>query len=68
MFRRLLVAFAGSLHAQRALAESIELAATNDGTLTVMTVVPQPSSWALRGGHDVAVTVDALSEQTKREG
>jgi nucleotide-binding universal stress UspA family protein len=67
MFRRLLVAFDGSPHAQRALAEAIELAQTNTGRLTVMTVVPEPSAWALGSGYAPAVDLDDLSRQIERE-
>jgi nucleotide-binding universal stress UspA family protein len=67
MFRRLLVAFDGSPHAQRALAEAIELAQTNTGRLTVMTVVPEPSAWALGSGYAPAVDLNDLSRQIERE-
>jgi nucleotide-binding universal stress UspA family protein len=49
MFRRLLVAFDGSSHARRALTEGIELAQANRGTVTVLTVTPEPSVWAFSG-------------------
>jgi nucleotide-binding universal stress UspA family protein len=66
MFRRLLVAFDGSSHAQRALAEAIELAEANSGRLTVMTVVPEPSAWAL-GGYGTPVDLRDLTNQIERE-
>jgi nucleotide-binding universal stress UspA family protein len=67
MFRRLLVAFDGSTHAQRALAEAVDLARTNTGRLTVMTVVPEPSAWALGSGYEPAVDLHEISMQIERE-
>jgi nucleotide-binding universal stress UspA family protein len=67
MFRRLLVAFDGSSHAQRALAEAIDLAQTNNGRLTVMTVVPEPSTWALGTGYEPPVDLTDLGRQIERE-
>ena len=67
MFRRLLVAFDGSSHAQRALAEAIDLAQTNNGRLTVMTVVPEPSAWALGSGYELAIDLNDLNRQLERK-
>jgi nucleotide-binding universal stress UspA family protein len=67
MFRRLLVAFDGSAHAERALAEAIELAEANTGRLMVMTVVPQPSGWVLYGGYEAPVDVNDLARQIEGE-
>ena len=67
MFRRLLVAFDGSSHAQRALAEAVDLAQTNSGRVTLMTVFPEPSTWALGSGYEPAVDLQDLSKQIERE-
>ena len=67
MFRRLLVAFDGSSHAQRALTEAVDLAQTNSGKLTVMTVVPEPSAWALGSGFETPVDLNDLNSQIERE-
>ena len=67
MFRDLLVAFDGSSHAQRALAEARDLAQANAGRLTVMTVVPEPSTWALSSGYGAAVNLDALMAEIELE-
>ena len=67
MFRRLLVAFDGSPHAQRALAEAVDLAQTISGRLTVMTVVPEPSAWALGSGFETPVDLNDLNSQIERE-
>jgi nucleotide-binding universal stress UspA family protein len=65
MFHRLLVALDGSPHAQRALAEAIDLAQTNNGRLTVMTLVPEPSAWTLGGGFDVPINLSDLNQQIR---
>jgi nucleotide-binding universal stress UspA family protein len=67
MFRDLLVAFDGSSHAQRALAEAQDLAQVTAGRLTVMTVVPEPSTWALSSGYGAAVNLDELMAEIERE-
>ena len=66
MFRRFLVAFDGSAHAQQALTEAIDLAQTNRGTLTVISVAPAPSVWAM-SGYDVPIDVDRVSEELESE-
>jgi nucleotide-binding universal stress UspA family protein len=66
MFHRFLVAFDGSSHATRALAEAIDLAATNNARLTVMTLVPEPSAWTLGGGFDAPIDLSELNEQIYR--
>jgi nucleotide-binding universal stress UspA family protein len=67
MFRRLLVAFDGSSHAQRALAEAVEMAQANNGRLTVMTVVPESNVWALNFGYEAGVDVNRVSDQIERD-
>jgi nucleotide-binding universal stress UspA family protein len=67
MFRRLLVAFDGSSHAHRALAEARDLAQATAGRLTVMTVVPEPSTWTLSSGYGAAVNLDELTAEIERE-
>lgn len=67
MFHRFLVAYDGSPHAERALAEAIDLAHTNNGRLTVMTLVPEPSAWTLGGGFDVPINPSDLNEHIRRQ-
>ena len=65
MFQRLLVAFDGSDHAERALSDAIELALGNNGRLTVLAVAPEPSVWAF-SGYGVPVDVDRVSDAIQR--
>jgi nucleotide-binding universal stress UspA family protein len=66
MFRRILVALDSSPHADKALAEAIDLARTSNGTLTVMTVVPQLSAWALLGASEAPLDLPQLKRQMER--
>jgi nucleotide-binding universal stress UspA family protein len=66
MFRRLLVAFDGSSHAQRALEKAVDVAQAGHGTITVITVAPEPALWAF-SGYDAPVNVYRLSEELELE-
>jgi nucleotide-binding universal stress UspA family protein len=68
MFRSILVAIDGSAHAASALAEATELAERNNATLTVMTAVPDPSTWLIAGpGYLGGVDFEALGKESERE-
>ena len=67
MFSRILVALDGSAHAERALEEAIDLAEAGHGTLTLMSVVPEPSTWILVNIYTVQVDLDELRAQIEAE-
>jgi nucleotide-binding universal stress UspA family protein len=67
MFHRILVAFDGSPHAQRALVEAIDLTQTNNGTLTVITIAPEPSAWTLGGGFGAPIDLSDVNERIRRD-
>lgn len=65
MFHRLLIAFDGSPHARQALVEAIDLARAADARLTVMTVAPEPTDWAMASGFAAPVNFTELNEQSE---
>jgi nucleotide-binding universal stress UspA family protein len=65
MFRRFLVALDASPHAQRALSEAIDLAATNNATLTIITVVPDTPVWSLSGAAGAPVSLRDVNQQVE---
>jgi nucleotide-binding universal stress UspA family protein len=58
VFRDILVAVDGSAHADRALEEAIDLARLSGGSLTLVTVVPELSTWFLAAGTGLPPPVD----------
>lgn len=67
MFHNILVAVDGSAHAARALEEATELAQVDNAKLTVMTVVPDPSSWVLTGAYAGGVDFERLRRDAEQE-
>lgn len=59
MFHNLLVCIDGSVHADRALSEAIDLATAGHGRLTLLTAIPRPPYWATS-----PVTVPAIEPLT----
>jgi nucleotide-binding universal stress UspA family protein len=66
MFQRLLVAYDGSCHGERALADAIALAQESRGRLTVLTVAPDPSAWAFGGGYGAPIDSASVSRQIEQ--
>src|SRR3954447_10149832 len=68
MFKRILVPIDGSSHAALALAEAADLARCTNAQLTVLTSVPNPSTWLLGVGTlNAPLDIDALEEQLVTE-
>jgi nucleotide-binding universal stress UspA family protein len=67
VFFRLLVAYDGSAHSERALAEAIDLARTTNAKLTVMSVVPEAGNAALGAGYIAPVDPGATARQLEAQ-
>ena len=67
MFRRILVALDGSAHADKALAEAIDLAEATHGRLTLLAAVTEPSTWLLTGSFAVSANVEELKRKVEEE-
>jgi nucleotide-binding universal stress UspA family protein len=68
MFRNVLVAVDGSPHAERALAEAVDLVQSNGGSLTLVAVTPGLSPWVLSpAGMAPPENIGALQEEMARE-
>jgi nucleotide-binding universal stress UspA family protein len=65
MFRNILVSVDGSPHADKALAEAIDLAACTRARLTILTSVPRPPGWASTPA--TAVAAQQLGQDFERE-
>ncbi len=66
MFLNMLVAIDGSAHASHALSQAADLAERYNARLTVMTTVPDASSWLLVG-PGYGVDYQALGQESERE-
>jgi nucleotide-binding universal stress UspA family protein len=68
MFRNVLVAIDGSAHAERALAEAVDLVRSNGGSLTLAAVAPGLSPWILApGGMAPPTNIAALQQEIAQE-
>src|SRR3954466_6538441 len=68
MFRKVLVAFDGSAHSERALAEAVDLVRSNGGSLTLVAVAPGLSPWMLSpGGMALPTNLANLQKEIARE-
>jgi nucleotide-binding universal stress UspA family protein len=67
MYRNILVAIDGSSHAAQALSAAIDLAQAGNARLTVMTSVPDASTWLVSGAGYAGFDYEALEKETERE-
>jgi nucleotide-binding universal stress UspA family protein len=68
MFKSILVAWDGSEHAKRALAEAADLARTQDGRLTLLTVAAPIHAWPGYVPPISEADLDSAAKQTLAEG
>lgn len=66
-FHRILVPFDESPSASRALTEAIGLARTYAARITIVTVAPLPSMWALGGVYGVPLDIPETNQQLERQ-
>jgi nucleotide-binding universal stress UspA family protein len=66
VFRRPLVAFDGSSHAEAALARATEMVQASHGRLSIITVVPEPSLWALSGTYWAPLDFGVIGREVER--
>jgi nucleotide-binding universal stress UspA family protein len=67
MFRNILVAIDGSGHAARAVSEAADLAKASNASLTLITSVPDASTWQVGVAYDAGAAYEALEDESERE-
>ncbi len=65
MFHNILVCVDGSVHADRALDEAIDLATAAHGRLTILTAIPRPPYWG--ASPLTAAAVEPLAQELRHE-
>jgi nucleotide-binding universal stress UspA family protein len=66
MFHRLLVALDSSPDARRALAKAVELAQATNATLTLMSVMPEPSDWVMGAAYFASIDAGSMRREAER--